>query len=64
MYSAARPPEDVQRSLVDDLVSKVFKGSALAMVQTLVRHEDLTDEQRREIKDLIDQMEEQDDLDL
>ncbi len=56
VYSPARSPEDVQRSLVDDLVSKVFKGSALALVQTLVRREDLTDAERREIKDLIDQM--------
>ena len=60
IYSAARSPEDVQHSLIDDLVSKVFKGSTLALVQTLVRHEDLTEAERREIKDLIEDMEEDD----
>lgn len=61
VYSAARSPEDVQRSLVDDLVNKVFRGSSLALVQTLVRHEDLTDEERQDIKQLIEAMEEDDD---
>ena len=61
VYSAARSPEEVQRSVVDDLVSKVFKGSTLALVQTLVAHEDLTDAERREIKDMIDEMEDDDD---
>ena len=61
VYSAARTAEEVQRSLVDDLVSKVFRGSTLALVQTLVEHEDLTGEERREIKHLIDEMEDDDD---
>ncbi len=61
IYSAARSSEEVQSSLVDDLVSKVFRGSSLALVQTLVRHEDLTDEERRDIKQLIEAMEEDDD---
>ena len=61
VYSAARTPEEVQRSLVDDLVSKVFRGSTLALVQTLVEHEDLTGKERREIKHLIDEMEDNDD---
>ncbi len=61
VYSAARPPEEVRQSLLDDLLRKVFRGSPLALVQTLVRHEDLTEEERRDIKDLIDQMEDPDD---
>ena len=61
VYSAARSSEEVQSSLVDDLVSKVFRGSSLALVQTLVRHEDLTDEERRDIKQLIEAMEDDDD---
>ncbi len=61
VYSAARSAEDVQRSLVDDLVSKVFRGSTLALVQALVGHEDFSDEERREIKNLIDEMEDEDD---
>jgi len=63
VYSAARSPETVRRSLVDDLVSKVFRGSTLALVQTLVKHEDLTDEERRDLKHLIDAMEDSDEHD-
>ncbi len=63
VYSAARRAEDVRHSLVDDLVSKVFRGSTLALVQTLVAHEALTDEERREIKQLIDTMEDDHDGD-
>lgn len=60
VYSAARPPGEVQHSLIQDLVSKVFNGSPLALMQTLVQHEDLTDEERRDIIALIEQMEDDD----
>lgn len=61
VYSAARPPEEVRHSLVDDLVRKVFEGSPLALVQTLVRSEHLTEAERQDIKRLIDEMEDDDD---
>ena len=61
VYSAARPPEEVRHSLVDDLVRKVFEGSSLALVQTLVRSENLTEAERQDIKHLIDGMEDDDD---
>lgn len=61
VYSAARPPEEVRHSLVDDLVRKVFDGSPLALVQTLVRAENLTEAERQDLKRLIDEMEEDDD---
>ena len=60
VYSAARPPEDVQHSLLQDLMSKVFKGSPAALVQTLVQHEDLSDDERREIIALIEHLEDDD----
>lgn len=54
VYSAARPPEEVRGSLVDDLVEKVFRGSPAALVQALVHQEQLSDEERAEIKRLVD----------
>ena len=61
VYSAARSPEEVRHSLVDDLVRKVFEGSPLALVQTLVRAEALTEAERQDLKRLIDEMEDDDD---
>ena len=61
VYSAARPPEEVRQSLVGDLVNKVFNGSPLALVQTLVGSENLSDDALHEIRTLIEQMEDSDD---
>jgi len=57
IYSAAIEPSDVQYNLVDGIVEKVFKGSASDLVQTLVKSENLTEEERREIKNLINSIE-------
>ena len=57
VYSAAQEPEHVQFNLIGKLIEKVFKGSPSALVQTLVKNENLTDEDRAEIKKLIDGME-------
>ncbi|HYW36481.1 MAG TPA: BlaI/MecI/CopY family transcriptional regulator [Balneolaceae bacterium] len=58
VYSPAIEPESVRFNLVKDLVKKVFKGSPKELVQTLVQGEDLTNEERQEIKNMIDEMEE------
>ncbi len=57
VYAPARPPGEVQHRLLQKLIGSVFNGSPLALVQTLVRHEDLSDEERRELARLIDTME-------
>ncbi|REL24316.1 BlaI/MecI/CopY family transcriptional regulator [Rhodohalobacter sp. SW132] len=57
IYSAAIEAEDVQYNLVDGIVDKVFHGSAKDLVQTLVKSEQLTDEERNEIKNMINSME-------
>lgn len=57
IYSAAIEPDKVRFNLVDDLVSKVFHGSAKDLVQSLVENEDLTDDDRKEIKKMIDKLE-------
>jgi len=57
VYSPAREPESVRFSLIRDLVTKVFKGSPKELVQTLVQSERLTEQERKEIKRLIDKLE-------
>lgn len=57
IYSAAVKPDQVRYSLIDRLVDKVFKGSPTDLVQTLVKNENLSDEERREIKKMIDKLE-------
>jgi len=57
IYSAAIKPEDVRFNLVDRLVDKVFKGSPKDLVMALVKNENLTDKERKEIKKMIDSLE-------
>ena len=56
IYSAAVHPDDVRFSLIDRLVDKVFQGSPKELVQTLVQSEKLTEEERLEIKKMIDKL--------
>lgn len=58
VYSPAQKPESVRFNLVKDLVTKVFKGSPKELVQTLVQNEKLTNQEREDIKHIIDKMEE------
>jgi len=57
IYSASVKPEDVKSGLVNHLVNKVFQGSPKNLVQTLVQSENLSDEELREIKKMIDKLE-------
>ena len=56
VYSAARSPDDVRDGLLDALLEKVFKGSQTALVQTLVRRENLSAEERDEIRRGVERM--------
>ncbi len=57
VYAPRREPGDVKKSLLQDLLVKVFRGSPTALVQTLVADENLSDEERERIRALIDSME-------
>ena len=57
IYSAAVNPDQVRYSLIDRLVDKVFKGSPTDLVQTLVQNENLSEDERQEIKKMIDKLE-------
>ena len=56
VYRAARPPHEVKRSLLGGLLGEVFRGSPVDLVETLVQGEDLSEDDLREIKRLIDGM--------
>lgn len=60
IYFPKESEADVQHSVLRSLVKKVFKDSPAALVQTLVRSEDLSDDERREILEMIKQMEDDD----
>lgn len=60
VYFPKESAEDVQHSVLRSLLDKVFDSSPAALVQTLVKSEDLSDEERREIVEMIRQMEEDD----
>ena len=53
IYAPACEPAQVRRELVQDLLDQVFDGSAAALVQTLVRNERLTPDERAEIQRLL-----------
>ena len=60
VYRPARAPEDVRGSLLGDLIEKVFQGSPTALVQTLVRSDDLSTDELDALRRLIDQLEDDD----
>lgn len=60
VYSPARQRGEVQQNLLTGVIQKVFNGSPLALVQTLVRQESLSDEERAAIRKMIDDMEDDD----
>ena len=64
LYAPARPPSEVRRELVEDLLSQVFRGSAAALVQTLVRGEALSEEERAEIQKLLGRMVDEEEPDV
>lgn len=58
VYCPAQEPESVRFNLVKNLVKKVFKGSPKELVQTLVQGEELTENDRKELMNIIKKMKE------
>jgi predicted transcriptional regulator len=56
VYSAAIDPADVRKTLLSHLMNKVFRGSPMALVQTLAESESLTDEERATLLDIINKL--------
>lgn len=60
VYTPKKKAEEVQYSLISSLIRKAFKDSPAALVQTLVKYENLSDEERAEILEMIRSMEDKD----
>ena len=56
VYSAARSQEDVQQSLITNLIDQAFEGSSAALIQTLVKKEALSEKERQNILKLIEDL--------
>jgi predicted transcriptional regulator len=57
VYSPRKKAEEVQSNIVSGLIDKVFKGSTTALVQTLVKAETLSEKELKELRDMIDDLE-------
>lgn len=56
VYAAKANPKDVRKSLLANLMDKMFQGSPAALVRTLAETENLSDEDRRVLNDLISKL--------
>ena len=57
LYAPAIPEEQTQKQIVDDLVEKVFGGSARKLVLRAVQSENVTQQELAEIRKLLRQLE-------
>lgn len=60
-YEAARSPGEVKHSLLTGILGKVFGGSPVDLVESLVTYEPLSEKERAEIIKMLDLMEDDDD---
>jgi predicted transcriptional regulator len=56
VYTPTRKRQHVMRAMVRDFVERVFDGAAQSLRVHLVRHEALTDDERAELRRLIDEV--------
>lgn len=59
-YFALKPAEQVRSNVLRDVMNKVFSGSPIALVQTLVAQDNFDEAQLEEIRQLIDKMSDED----
>lgn len=58
VYAAAVPEAEVERSVVRDVLDTAFGGSAARLVMRALAVEELTEDDRAEIRRLLEEMEE------
>lgn len=63
VYRPTVTQRNVQRSMVADMIEKVFKGDAGALVSHLLRESEIDAEELARLQDLVDNMNEEDDDD-
>ncbi|MEO1023144.1 MAG: BlaI/MecI/CopY family transcriptional regulator [Bacteroidota bacterium] len=57
VYTPVKMPDQLKERLASDIINAVFKGSASALIQTLAKQEKLSDQEKKEIRDILDNME-------
>lgn len=57
VYRAAQSQDETQEQIVEDLVDRLFKGSALNLVTKAIAPKQLSPEERQQLKELLEQME-------
>lgn len=58
LYRPKVAPEDLQQSLLERTLDRVFEGSAVDLVQSLVNSERVSTDELDQIRKLLDEMEE------
>lgn len=58
IYRAARPQRHIQQGIVRDLVSRAFGGSAASLAMHALSDKKTSPEERRQIRELLDSMDE------
>lgn len=59
IYRAAQPQHHTQRGIVKDLISRAFGGSSAGLVMQALSDRKSTPEERRQIRALLDSLDEQ-----
>jgi predicted transcriptional regulator len=57
LYRAAVEREAAAGEFVEDMVERVFEGSAAGLVAALLQKNDLSAEERKRVREMLDQME-------
>ena len=63
IYSSARPAHEVKHNLLSSILEKVFHGSPVDLVESLVKHETISSGELEEIRRLIEKMDREQKLD-
>ena len=58
LYKAEYKEEEMDRKTIKNFISQFFKGSAAAMISTLLKNEEFSREELRELKELVNKKEE------
>ena len=56
VYQASIDPVEVRQNLLTQFMDKAFRGSPMALVQTLLDSEEISDQERDAIRKIIDDM--------
>jgi len=56
IYSAKIAPDQIKQSLLSKLMGSVFSGSKVEMVQFMMEHEPLSQDEKEEIKRMVDKL--------